>query len=112
MMMSEFIERTKFEPTYEEYREIEEQYYQFDGNKDQFCKQWVRKGGIQRLSRERVRKIEALEKQIAKIQEEVDWYHQREVELCTAFNQERKQRKMAEYKLESIGNAIHNIMME
>lgn len=40
MMMSEFIERTGYEPSWEEYRMIEESYYDFDGNKDEFCKQW------------------------------------------------------------------------
>ena len=40
MMMSEFIERTGYEPNYEEYRYIEESYYKFNGNKDEFCKQW------------------------------------------------------------------------
>ena len=38
MMMSEFTERTGFEPMAEEYVEIEQQYYNFDGNKDAFCK--------------------------------------------------------------------------
>lgn len=33
MLMSEFIERTGFTPTYEEYQEIEEAYYNFDGNR-------------------------------------------------------------------------------
>ena len=40
MMMNEFIERTGFEPTAEEYAEIEEQYYSFDGDKDAFCEHW------------------------------------------------------------------------
>ena len=40
MMMSEFIERTGYEPSYEEYHYIEESYYDFPGNKDEFCKQW------------------------------------------------------------------------
>lgn len=31
MMMSEFIQRTGFEPTAEEYEKIEEAYYNFDG---------------------------------------------------------------------------------
>lgn len=38
MMMNEFVERTGFEPTMEEYREIEEAYYNFDGDKNAFCK--------------------------------------------------------------------------
>ena len=41
MMISEFIDRTGFTPTYEEYQEIEEAYYNFDGNKDAFCKAFV-----------------------------------------------------------------------
>jgi len=42
MLKSEFIERTGFEPTAEEYAEIEERYYNFDGDKDAFCIfQWV-----------------------------------------------------------------------
>jgi hypothetical protein len=42
MMMSEFIERTGVEPSYEEYHYIEESYYEFDGNKDEFCKAWLK----------------------------------------------------------------------
>lgn len=42
MMMSEFAERTGFEPSNEEYRYIEESYYEFDGNKDEFCKAWLK----------------------------------------------------------------------
>ena len=40
MMMSEFIERTGYRPSSEEYEHIEESYYTFPGNKDEFCKQW------------------------------------------------------------------------
>ena len=42
MMISEFIERTHVEPSCEEYRFIEESYYEFDGNKDEFCSAWLR----------------------------------------------------------------------
>ena len=42
MMMSEFIERTGYEPDLEEYHYIEESYYEFPGNKDEFCKQWLK----------------------------------------------------------------------
>ena len=43
MMMNEFIERTGIEPTAEEYNEIEEAYYKFDGDKDAFCRDFVKK---------------------------------------------------------------------
>ncbi len=68
MMKSEFIERTGFEPTASEYKEIEQEYMGCDIDKDKFCKEWVKNGGIQRLSRQRARKIEELEDQI-RIQE-------------------------------------------
>ena len=47
MMIEEFTARTGYKPTWEEYRAIEQQYYDFDGNKDAFCqiwkdKQWAR----------------------------------------------------------------------
>lgn len=42
MMMSEFIERTHIEPSYEEYHYIEESYYEFDGDKNAFCKAWLK----------------------------------------------------------------------
>ena len=47
MMKSEFIERTGFEPTEAEYREIEAEYMGCDIDKDEFCKTWKKQGGIQ-----------------------------------------------------------------
>jgi hypothetical protein len=61
MMMSEFIERTKFEPTAAEYADIESEYMGCDIDKDAFCKRWVKNGGVQRLCRIRARRIEELE---------------------------------------------------
>ena len=40
MLLSEFIDRTGYQPTAEEYAEIEQAYYVFDGDKDKFCKAW------------------------------------------------------------------------
>ena len=56
MMIREFVDRTGFEPTATEYAAIEEKYYSFDGSKDEFCKAWVKDGGIQRLTRQRAEK--------------------------------------------------------
>lgn len=43
MLIQEFIERTGYTPkTTEEYRKIEDMYYDFPGDKDQFCKFWKR----------------------------------------------------------------------
>lgn len=43
MMIHEFIERTKYTPSDEEYHYIEEAYYEADTPyKDEFCKQWLK----------------------------------------------------------------------
>lgn len=42
MLVSEFIDRTGYQPTAEEYAEIEQAYYVFDGDKDAFCKAWCK----------------------------------------------------------------------
>lgn len=41
MMRSEFIERTGYNPSSEEYEIIEEAYYNFPGDKNEFCKWWL-----------------------------------------------------------------------
>lgn len=74
MMIREFVDRTGFEPTATEYAAIEEKYYSFDGSKDEFCKAWVKDGGIQRLTRQRAEKIADLEKQI--LEERRVWQEQ------------------------------------
>lgn len=68
MMMSEFIERTGFEPSAEEYENIEEQYYNFDGDKDAFCANWLTQGGILRCCKERALKIKQLNSKILEIE--------------------------------------------
>ncbi len=64
MMMSEFIERTGFAPTYEEFQRIEESYYNFDGDKDAFCKAFISNGGEKQIYRDRADRIEQLKSQL------------------------------------------------
>lgn len=64
MMMSEFIERTGFKPTASEYHQIEEAYYNFDGDKDAFCKAFVDNGGEKKIYRHRADYIAELESQL------------------------------------------------
>lgn len=72
MMRSEFIERTKFEPTAKEYEEIEAEYMGTDIDKDEFCKQWKKNGGAERLMRLRARRIEELEIELSQRTKEYD----------------------------------------
>lgn len=87
MMISEFIERTGFEPTTEEYAKIEDAYYNFDGDKDAFCKAFVDGNGVSRIFRARAEEISQLrsvmvetEKQFKKDVEDRD----RRIEQLTA----------------------------
>lgn len=60
MMMSEFIDRTGFEPTADEYAKIEEAYYNFDGDKNAFCKAFIDGNGVSRICRARAEEISRL----------------------------------------------------
>ena len=71
MMMSEFTERTGFEPTAEEYAEIEEAYYNFDGNKDAFCKHWKDTVGVEGICKARAEKITQLRSTMVETEKEL-----------------------------------------
>lgn len=87
MMMSEFIERVGFEPTAAEYAEIEQEYMGCDVDKDKFCKEWKKNGGIQRLCRMRARRIEELEAEIAMKDRQ---YEEMDARHCCQFNEMKK----------------------
>ena len=135
MMMSEFIERVGFEPTVAEYQEIEREYMGCDVDKDQFCKEWKKNGGIQRLMRLRARKIEELEAEVSlkeRQYEEMDTRYCKRInqiqadmkdkldEVTTEYNREKEEvirmsrlyqeamtaKKEAEEKLETIRKAL------
>lgn len=49
MLLKEFAQRTGFEPTYKYFFEvIHPEYMQSELDKDEFCRQWKRKGGLQK----------------------------------------------------------------
>lgn len=89
MMKSEFIERTGFEPTEAEYREIEAEYMGCDINKDEFCKTWKKQGGIQRLMRLRARRIEELEAELVKEKNDHDRMDAQYCEKINRLNDEK-----------------------
>lgn len=82
MMYNEFVERTHYNPTIEEYEVIEESYYDFDGNKDDFCKQWVKDKKSGRWDREyKLRKqivdLKAeYEEKLQEKEEYLEWYRE------------------------------------
>lgn len=94
MMMSEFIERTGFEPTCEEYAEIEDAYYSFSGSKDEFCKQFVENGGEKQVYTSRVQKIARLKSEIVEMEkdfmQELQKKEQEITRLTTALEREQE----------------------
>lgn len=67
MMLSEFVERTGFEPMPAEYAKIEEAYCNFDGDKDAFCKAFVDGGGEKKIYQARAAEIDRLNGKILEL---------------------------------------------
>ena len=67
MMMSEFIERTGFQPMAQEYAKIEEAYYNFDGDKDAFCRAFVKADGEKQVYQARAAEIDRLNSRILEL---------------------------------------------
>lgn len=70
MTIKEFAERAGFEPTSAEYEEIERAYYDFDGDKDAFCKDFARTGGEKKIYQRRAEYIAELESQLMDAEKE------------------------------------------
>ena len=70
MMMSEFIERTGFHPMPSEYEQIEEAYYNFDGDKDAFCKDFTANGGELKIYQARAAELWRLRTQLVELEKE------------------------------------------
>lgn len=68
MMLSEFIQRTGFEPTADEYAKIEDAYYDFDGDKNAFCQAFVRGNGEKRINQARAEQIARLQDQLVEME--------------------------------------------
>lgn len=92
MMMSEFVERTGFEPMPDEYEKIEEGYYHFDGSKDDFCKSWLAGGGILKAAQARAEKISQLRSELLELDRanrmETDDYERRIEQLKAQLDRE------------------------
>ncbi len=106
MLMSEFIERTNFYPSFDEYRALEEMYYHFEGDKDAFCEEFnknkeammnrAREIAVQMFVQERERLLSTLHKAEMKQQEEQKL---REYDAKDAArNYQRLQNELNDYK--------------
>lgn len=94
MMIHEFIERTGFEPMFDEYKEIEEAYYSFNGNKDEFCADWMKNGGPEKITEARAKKIDQLNSRILELDRQLrqtaEQYEKRIDHLNTELEREQE----------------------
>lgn len=60
MLMQEFTDMTGFEPTVEEFNQIEAEYYRFNGDKQAFCKDFVERSGEKQVHARRAEYIKEL----------------------------------------------------
>lgn len=65
MLIQEFTDMTGFEPTMEEYKEIELMYLNFEGDKQAFCEDFVKQNRGKEMYRLRAEYIKELESQLA-----------------------------------------------
>lgn len=72
MEKSEFITRTRFDPMDEEYRVIEQLYYDFKGDKDTFCKHFASDGGNRDFFYRRADTIRRLEEKLKEAAESTE----------------------------------------
>lgn len=92
MMMSEFIERTGFQPMPQEYAKIEEAYYNFDGDKDAFCRAFVKQDGERKVYQARAAEIDRLNSRILEmdrsVKKEGEEYERRLADLQAELDKE------------------------
>ena len=104
MMYSEFYERTKTEISLDEYHYVEESYYEFEGNKDEFCKAWLKdvksgKWAMEYKLRKALDDQKAeYERQLAEKEETIDFYRP----FYTEVGELRKKLNTAQVHLEAI----------
>lgn len=60
MLIQEFADMTGFEPTVEEFNQIEAEYYRFNGDKQAFCKDFVERSGEKQVYARRAEYIKEL----------------------------------------------------
>ena len=72
MLKEEFIQRTGFNPSDEDYKVIEKEYYEFGGNKDQFCVDWLKNNGIQNLYDKATNRYKDAEQEVLNLRNHIE----------------------------------------
>lgn len=103
MLLKEFIERTGFTPAEDYYtRIIEPEYMSSDLDKDQFCKQWKKNGGIQKAYDCMKEALALSSTDILNLRQYVDKYQDRLAEVNDKLDDERQDLKVLQQTYDSL----------
>ena len=102
MLLQEFIDRTRFCPSAEEYRKIEEAYNDFDGDKDKFCAYWKRHKGILVTSFRMSKKISEQKITISTLKRNIENYAEELAKLKSELRAARALNEEIRSKIQSI----------
>ena len=93
MTLGEFIERTGFDPTAEEFNKIAESYYHFDGDADAFCKDFSGKPPRPRLLYRQGCEIARLKGQVLELDKQFRTECERYEKMLGAYNIATRQKE-------------------
>ena len=93
MTLGEFIERTGFDPTAEEFNKIAESYYHFDGDADAFCKDFVENHRDRDYYIARAGEIARLKGQVLELDKQLRTECERYEKLLVAHNIAARQKE-------------------
>lgn len=110
MMYNEFVKRTNVEISFDEYKYVEDAYYDSNLLKDEFCKEWLEayksgKWAVELKFRKKLDEQEAeMKEKIESVEKDLAWY-------VRNFDLVRKQRDKAEGELALVSAKLENAKM-
>lgn len=113
MLISEFIDRTGFRPTEDYYHtEIEPEYNRSNLDKDAWCKQWKKNGGIQNAYNAMCKAAASLECEVLTVKGELNTKKERcdylSKELAKSKEQYAKYETLSETAMSDLNDHIEN----
>ena len=115
MTQQEFTQRTGFYPTAEQFEAIHALYMESDKDKDAWCKEWKRKGGVEQYSKANVIKLESLRREITtnklNFDHEIDKAYMFVKYWRENFNLANSRAKELEEEIQKLQGVLDNIRM-
>jgi hypothetical protein len=111
MMINEFIERTGFKPTeYYYHAEIEREYEASDMDKDKWCKQWLKNGGIQKAYDAMCKDAAANKLKVDAYEKRITFLQDKEVDLTEKFEDCKQKLFDANQTIEKLNNERRDLI--